>query len=118
MPHRNGLVQRRSLRPRTRRCDARLHGKHVRPLRRIWPNVSERAERFGETSRQTARRIGKGQRSRQEEQVGRSIMISLTSEFTDGKGRHARGWVFFDAECGFCTRLARRIAPLLATKDI
>lgn len=45
-------------------------------------------------------------------------MISLTSEFTDGKGRHARGWVFFDAECGFCTRTARRIAPLLATKDI
>jgi predicted DCC family thiol-disulfide oxidoreductase YuxK len=45
-------------------------------------------------------------------------MISLTSEFTDGKGRHARGWVFFDAECGFCTRLARRIAPLLATRDI
>jgi predicted DCC family thiol-disulfide oxidoreductase YuxK len=45
-------------------------------------------------------------------------MISLTSEFTDGKGRHARGWVFFDAECGFCTRLARRIAPLLATRGI
>jgi predicted DCC family thiol-disulfide oxidoreductase YuxK len=45
-------------------------------------------------------------------------MISLTSEFTDGKGRHARGWVFFDAECGFCTRLARRVAPLLATKGI
>src|SRR5258708_30800693 len=45
-------------------------------------------------------------------------MISLTSEFTDGKGRHARGWVFFDAECGFCTRTARRIAPLLATKHI
>jgi predicted DCC family thiol-disulfide oxidoreductase YuxK len=45
-------------------------------------------------------------------------MISLTSEFTDGKGRHARGWVFFDAECGFCTRLARRVAPLLATRGI
>jgi predicted DCC family thiol-disulfide oxidoreductase YuxK len=45
-------------------------------------------------------------------------MISLTSEFTDGKGRHARAWVFFDAECGFCTRLARRVAPLLATRGI
>jgi predicted DCC family thiol-disulfide oxidoreductase YuxK len=45
-------------------------------------------------------------------------MISLTSEFTDGKGRHARAWVFFDAECGFCTRLARRVAPLLASRGI
>ena len=45
-------------------------------------------------------------------------MISLTSEFTDGKGRHARAWVFFDADCGFCTRLARRVAPLLATRGI
>ncbi len=45
-------------------------------------------------------------------------MITLTSEFTDGKGRHARAWVFFDAECGFCTRLARRVAPLLATRGI
>lgn len=25
---------------------------------------------------------------------------------TDSKGRHARGWLFFDAECEFCTRLA------------
>jgi predicted DCC family thiol-disulfide oxidoreductase YuxK len=40
-------------------------------------------------------------------------MISLVSEYTDGKGRHARGWLFFDAECGFCTRTARWIAPTL-----
>ncbi len=40
-------------------------------------------------------------------------MISLTSEFTDGKGRHAKGWLFFDAECGFCTRIARWLAPAL-----
>jgi predicted DCC family thiol-disulfide oxidoreductase YuxK len=33
-------------------------------------------------------------------------MISLASEMTDGKGRHARGWLFFDAECEFCTRIA------------
>jgi predicted DCC family thiol-disulfide oxidoreductase YuxK len=33
-------------------------------------------------------------------------MISLTSEITDTKGRHARGWLFFDAECEFCTRIA------------
>ncbi len=40
-------------------------------------------------------------------------MISLTSEFTDGKGRHARGWLFFDAECRYCTRMARWLAPIL-----
>lgn len=44
-------------------------------------------------------------------------MISLTSEFTDAKGRHARGWVFFDAQCDFCTRLARSLAPVLAKRD-
>jgi predicted DCC family thiol-disulfide oxidoreductase YuxK len=41
-------------------------------------------------------------------------MISLTSEMTDGKGRHARGWLFFDAECEFCTRIAVRMeGPML-----
>jgi predicted DCC family thiol-disulfide oxidoreductase YuxK len=40
-------------------------------------------------------------------------MISLASEYTDGKGRHARGWLFFDAECGFCIRIARWLAPIL-----
>src|SRR5579883_3467689 len=33
-------------------------------------------------------------------------MISLASEMTESKGRHARGWLFYDAECGFCARLA------------
>src|SRR5258707_1198111 len=45
-------------------------------------------------------------------------MISLASEFTDGKGRHARGWLFFDAECGFCTSIARWVAPILARRGI
>ena len=41
-------------------------------------------------------------------------MISLTSELTDAKGRHARGWLFYDAECDFCTRIARWIRkPML-----
>ncbi len=36
-------------------------------------------------------------------------MISLSSEITDTKGRHAsRGWVFFDRDCRVCTSLARR----------
>jgi predicted DCC family thiol-disulfide oxidoreductase YuxK len=43
-------------------------------------------------------------------------MISLAGEFTDGKGRHARGWLFFDAQCGFCTRIARWLAPILARR--
>jgi predicted DCC family thiol-disulfide oxidoreductase YuxK len=45
-------------------------------------------------------------------------MISLASEFTDGKGRHARGWLFFDAECEFCTRIARWAAPILRKRGI
>jgi predicted DCC family thiol-disulfide oxidoreductase YuxK len=36
-------------------------------------------------------------------------MISLSSELTDTKGRHAaRGWIFFDRDCKICTSLARR----------
>ena len=38
-------------------------------------------------------------------------MISLASEMTDRKGQHARGWLFYDAECNFCTRIARWLAP-------
>jgi predicted DCC family thiol-disulfide oxidoreductase YuxK len=45
-------------------------------------------------------------------------MISLASEFTDGKGRHARGWLFFDAECVFCTRIARWLAPILERRGL
>jgi predicted DCC family thiol-disulfide oxidoreductase YuxK len=37
-------------------------------------------------------------------------MISLASEMTDSKGRHACGWLFFDAECDFCTRIANWLA--------
>jgi predicted DCC family thiol-disulfide oxidoreductase YuxK len=45
-------------------------------------------------------------------------MISLASEWTDGKGRHARGWLFYDAECAFCTRFAHWIAPILACRGM
>ena len=48
----------------------------------------------------------------------RCVMISLANEYTDGKGRHARGWLFFDSDCGFCTQLARRIAPVLARRGM
>lgn len=45
-------------------------------------------------------------------------MISLAGELTDGKGRHARGWLFFDAECGFCTRIAKWVAPILRRRGM
>jgi predicted DCC family thiol-disulfide oxidoreductase YuxK len=45
-------------------------------------------------------------------------MISLVSEYTDGKGRHARGWLFFDADCKFCTRIARWLAPLMERRGM
>src|SRR5258707_13482647 len=45
-------------------------------------------------------------------------MISLASEFTDGKGRHARGWLFVDAECAFCMRLAQWLRPILERRGL
>ena len=45
-------------------------------------------------------------------------MISLVSEYTDGKGRHARGWLFFDAQCRFCTRIAKWLAPILERRGM
>jgi len=44
-------------------------------------------------------------------------MISLTSEFTDTKSRHARGWLFFDADCAFCVKIVRAIAPTLQKRN-
>jgi predicted DCC family thiol-disulfide oxidoreductase YuxK len=45
-------------------------------------------------------------------------MISLASEFTDTKSRHARGWLFFDGQCNFCTKIVCAIAPSLAKRGI
>jgi len=45
-------------------------------------------------------------------------MITLADEFTDRKERTARGWLFFDAECGFCTRIARWLAPILRRREL
>jgi predicted DCC family thiol-disulfide oxidoreductase YuxK len=45
-------------------------------------------------------------------------MITLVDEITDRKGRQARGWLFFDADCGFCTRIARWLAPILARRGL
>jgi len=46
------------------------------------------------------------------------IMITLADEFTDRKERSARGWLFFDEECQFCTRIARWLAPILHRRGI
>lgn len=43
-------------------------------------------------------------------------MISLTNEYTDSKGRHARGWLFYDADCNFCTKIARWLSPILSAR--
>lgn len=45
-------------------------------------------------------------------------MITLADEFTDRKERTARGWLFFDAECVFCTRIARWLAPILRRRGL
>jgi predicted DCC family thiol-disulfide oxidoreductase YuxK len=45
-------------------------------------------------------------------------MITLADEFTDRKQRSARGWLFFDGDCRFCTRIARRLAPSLGRRGL
>jgi predicted DCC family thiol-disulfide oxidoreductase YuxK len=45
-------------------------------------------------------------------------VITLADEFTDRKERSARGWLFFDAKCGFCTRIARWLAPILQRRGL
>ena len=45
-------------------------------------------------------------------------MISLAAEFTDAKSRHARAWLFYDAECKFCVRFARWMAPVLERRGM
>jgi predicted DCC family thiol-disulfide oxidoreductase YuxK len=45
-------------------------------------------------------------------------MISLASEMTDSKGRHARGWLFFDAECEFCARIATWLARPMSRRGL
>lgn len=45
-------------------------------------------------------------------------MISLSNEYTDGKGRQARGWLFYDADCEFCTRIARSMQPVLSRRGL
>ncbi len=45
-------------------------------------------------------------------------MISLASVWTDNKGRKARGWLFYDADCGFCTRIARWLAPIVERRGL
>ena len=45
-------------------------------------------------------------------------MISLASVMTDRKGPHARGWLFFDAECGFCTRIAVWLAAPMRRRGL
>jgi predicted DCC family thiol-disulfide oxidoreductase YuxK len=45
-------------------------------------------------------------------------MISLTDEYTDRKGSHAKGWLFYDADCNFCTKIARFLSPILSKRGL
>jgi predicted DCC family thiol-disulfide oxidoreductase YuxK len=45
-------------------------------------------------------------------------MLSLANEYTDSKGRHADGFLFFDAECVFCTKIARWLQPILERRNL
>jgi predicted DCC family thiol-disulfide oxidoreductase YuxK len=45
-------------------------------------------------------------------------MISLASDWTDGKGRHARGWLFFDRDCHICAGLAGVLAAPMKRRGL
>jgi predicted DCC family thiol-disulfide oxidoreductase YuxK len=45
-------------------------------------------------------------------------MLSLSNEYTDSKGRHAEGFLFFDADCVFCTKIARWLQPILERRGL
>ena len=45
-------------------------------------------------------------------------MLSLSNDYTDTKGRHANGFLFFDAECVFCTKIARSLQPILQRRNL
>jgi predicted DCC family thiol-disulfide oxidoreductase YuxK len=45
-------------------------------------------------------------------------MLSLSNDYTDTKGRHANGFLFFDAECVFCTKIARHLKPILERRNL
>jgi predicted DCC family thiol-disulfide oxidoreductase YuxK len=45
-------------------------------------------------------------------------MITLADDVTDRKERRARGWLFFDSQCSFCTRIARWLVPILRRRGL
>ncbi len=45
-------------------------------------------------------------------------MISLISDMTDRKGPQARGWLFYDADCRFCTGIAACLLRPLAARNL
>ena len=40
-------------------------------------------------------------------------MNALFSDASSANGTRRRGWVFYDADCAFCTSLTRRLEPML-----
>jgi len=48
----------------------------------------------------------------------KQALIGLVGDCLDARGRPAQGWLFFDAECDFCTRSVRWCAPVLEKRGI
>ena len=44
--------------------------------------------------------------------------MTMRSELIDSSTRRARGWLFYDAECRVCRRIARGLEPLLNRRDL
>src|SRR5262249_26969475 len=82
-----------------------------RPFRGNRPHAHACAERRHQAARES------GDAARQTRRL-RNAMITLADEFTDRKERSARGWLFFDSDCGFCTRTARWLRPILGRRGI
>src|SRR6266496_105359 len=98
------------------RRDAGVSYDHVFPVRRSGQPAALDSEGNGEVARETEDDLGGGTKGlgfppfENHKGWGTLIMISLASEITDRKGQHARGWLFYDADCSFCTRIARWLA--------
>src|SRR3974390_1991628 len=129
-PARVGRVRRRTeihtpqrcLYPRTPGEHARIPDHDDRFVRRSAEHAGGSAKGCWQAARQghypAWNRQEKGSLIGSADEFRGAFMISLTHEYTDGKGRHARGWLFYDAEGAFCTRIPRWVAGPLYRRGL